>query len=116
MNTKSCSGQLLNNFIKFSLNLHMDLSETLDISPELLNLLIIPFLIFIARVFDVSINTLRIIFMLNGKKYSASFLGFFESMIWLLAISQIFQNLGSWQTYIAYAGGYACGIFVGMLT
>ena len=93
----------------------MDLSKLLNISPELLNYVVIPLLIFFARVTDVSINTLRIIFMLNGKKYSAAILGFFEAMIWLLAISQIFQNLGSWQTYVAYAGGFASGIFVGIL-
>jgi len=92
----------------------MDLSKSLNISPELLNYVVIPALIFIARVFDVSINTIRIIFMLNGRKYTASILGFFEAAIWLIAISQIFQNLGTWQTYVAYAGGFASGIFVGM--
>lgn len=93
----------------------MNLSEIIDVDPEILNLVIIPILIFIARVCDVSINTLRIIFMLNSKKYTATVLGFFESAIWLLAISQIFQNLGSWQTFLAYASGYAMGIFVGMI-
>lgn len=93
----------------------MNLSEVFDVDPELLNYVIIPLLIFVARVFDVSINTLRIIFMLNSRKYTATILGFFESAIWLIAISQIFQNLGSWQTFLAYAGGYAMGIFVGMI-
>ncbi|GAB4236524.1 MAG: DUF2179 domain-containing protein [Ekhidna sp.] len=93
----------------------MNLSEILDIDPELLNYVIIPLLIFFARICDVSINTLRIIFMLNGRKYTATLLGFFEASIWLMAISQIFQNLGSWQTFLAYAGGYAMGIFVGMM-
>ena len=93
----------------------MNLSEMLDIDPELLNYVVIPLLIFFARICDVSINTLRIIFMLHSRKYIATFLGFFEAAIWLLAISQIFQNLGSWQTFIAYAGGYAMGIFVGMM-
>ena len=58
---------------------------------------------------------MRIIFMLNGKKFISTLLGFFESLIWLLAISQIFQNLDSIITYLAYAGGFASGIFVGML-
>ena len=93
----------------------MNLSEVLDIDPELLNYVVIPLFIFFARICDVSINTLRIIFMLHSRKYVATFLGFFEAAIWLLAISQIFQNLGSWQTFLAYAGGYAMGIFVGMM-
>lgn len=93
----------------------MNLSEMLDIDPELLNYVVIPLFIFFARICDVSINTLRIIFMLHSRKYIATILGFFEAAIWLLAISQIFQNLGSWQTFLAYAGGYAMGIFVGMM-
>jgi uncharacterized protein YebE (UPF0316 family) len=93
----------------------MNLSEIFDIDPELLNYVVIPILIFVARVCDVSINTLRIIFMLQSRKYVATVMGFFEAAIWLLAISQIFQNLGSWQTFLAYAGGYASGIFVGMM-
>ncbi|WP_420577523.1 DUF2179 domain-containing protein [Ekhidna sp.] len=93
----------------------MNLSEMLDIDPELLNYVVIPLFIFFARICDVSINTLRIIFMLHSRKYIATILGFFEAAIWLLAISQIFQNMGSWQTFLAYAGGYAMGIFVGMM-
>ncbi len=64
---------------------------------------------------DVSINTIRIIFMLQSKKAISTFLGFFESLIWILAISQIFQNITSWPTYLAYASGFASGIFVGMI-
>ncbi|MEP0987736.1 DUF2179 domain-containing protein [Ekhidna sp.] len=93
----------------------MNLSEVLDIDPDLLNYVVIPLLIFFARICDVSINTLRIIFMLHSRKYVATILGFFEAAIWLLAISQIFQNMGSWQTFLAYSGGYAMGIFVGMM-
>lgn len=78
-------------------------------------MVVLPFMIFIARILDVSINTIRIIFMLQGKKGLSTFLGFFETFVWILAISQIFQNLTSWVTYFAYAGGFASGIYVGML-
>ena len=54
-------------------------------------------------------------YMLHGKKWISTVLGFFESLIWILAISQIFQNVDSVITYFAYAGGFAAGIFVGML-
>lgn len=90
-------------------------ADQLGISPEIFNLVIIPLLIFIARIGDVSINTLRIIYMLHGKKWISTILGFFESLIWVLAISQIFQNVDSMITYFAYAGGFAAGVFVGML-
>jgi uncharacterized protein YebE (UPF0316 family) len=87
---------------------------SLGISKEVFNYLIMPLLIFMARVSDVSINTLRIMFMLNGKKKIAPLLGFFEAMIWLLAIGQIFQNINNPMSYFAYAGGFAMGTFVGM--
>ncbi len=52
--------------------------------------------------------------MLGGKKVIATVLGFFEALVWLLAISQILQNLENFLTYIAYAGGFAGGIYAGM--
>lgn len=86
----------------------------LGISENLFNYLIMPALIFVARVGDVSINTLRIMFMMNGKKNVAPILGFFEALIWLLAIGQIFQNIDNPVSYIAYAGGFGMGTYVGM--
>ncbi|TVP52506.1 MAG: DUF2179 domain-containing protein [Mongoliibacter sp.] len=87
---------------------------TFGVPPELFNYVIMPLLIFMARVVDVSINTLRIMFVLNGKKKIAPILGFFEALIWLLAIGQIFQNINNPMSYVAYAGGFAMGTFVGM--
>jgi uncharacterized protein YebE (UPF0316 family) len=86
----------------------------LGISNELLNYLLMPLLIFVARVSDVSINTLRFMFMMNGKKNIVPILGFFEALIWLLAIGQIFQNVDNPLSYLAYAGGFATGTYVGM--
>jgi len=76
---------------------------------------ILPILIFLARVCDVSIGTIRIIFVSKGIKYLATFLGFFEILIWLMAISQIMQNLTNVYYYLFYAGGFSTGIFVGIL-
>jgi len=90
-------------------------SEHFGISPFVFAYVILPILIFLARVADVSINTVRIIFVMSGNKFVSTVLGFFESLIWLLAIGQIFQHLSSWVSYLAYPGGFAAGIFVGML-
>ena len=76
--------------------------------------LILPLLIFLARVADVSIGTIRLIFISRGLKYLAPVVGFFEILIWLLAIGQIMKNLSNPACYIAYAGGFAMGNFVGM--
>lgn len=77
--------------------------------------LILPLLIFLARIADVSLGTIRIIFVSKGMKNIAPIIGFFEILIWLLAISRIFQDLDNWIAYLAYAGGFATGNYVGML-
>jgi uncharacterized protein YebE (UPF0316 family) len=76
---------------------------------------LLPFLIFLARIMDVSINTIRIIYVLGGRKLIATLLGFFESFIWLMAIRQIFEHMDNWICYVAYPAGFATGILVGML-
>jgi len=92
-----------------------ELIKELGISGELFNYLILPFLIFIARILDVSIATIRIIFVLQGNKILAPVIGFFESFIWLVAIGQIIQNIDNIYSYLAFALGFATGTLVGML-
>jgi uncharacterized protein YebE (UPF0316 family) len=77
--------------------------------------IILPLLIFLARVADVTLGTLRIIFVSRGKRRLAPVLGFFEVLIWVIAIGQLVQNLGSPTSYFGYAAGFAAGNFVGML-
>lgn len=76
--------------------------------------LILPVLIFLARICDVTLGTVRLIFVSRGFKYLAPVCGFFEVLIWILAIGQIMQNLSNWVCYLAYAGGFATGNYVGM--
>lgn len=90
------------------------IATTFGMHPALFHWVVVPLLIFLARICDVSINTIRVIFMLSGRKGLSTFLGFFESFIWLMAISQILQNVDNVASYFAYAGGFAGGIFVGM--
>jgi len=84
------------------------------LNTEIVNYLLLPLFIFLARIFDVSLGTLRIIFVTKGMRIIAPLVGFFEVLIWLLAISRIMQDLDNWVSYIAYAGGFATGNFVGM--
>ncbi|PLX12797.1 MAG: hypothetical protein C0598_05050 [Marinilabiliales bacterium] len=74
----------------------------------------LPLLIFISRILDVSLDTLRIVFISKGDKIIAPILGFFEVLIWLIAITKIMQNLDNFSCYIAYAGGFAAGNFIGL--
>lgn len=89
--------------------------ESLGISEEIFSYFILPLLIFLARIIDVSINTIRIIYVLGGRRFTATVLGFFESFVWLMAIRQIFEHLDNWICYIAYPAGFAMGILVGMI-
>ena len=90
-------------------------TETLGLSETVFSYVLLPILIFLARIGDVSINTIRIIYVLGGRRLTATLLGFFESFIWLMAISQIFNHLDNWICYVAYPAGFASGIFVGMI-
>ena len=76
---------------------------------------ILPLLIFIARICDQTIGTLRLIFLSKGFKRIVPFLAFFEAMIWLIAISQILSHLENVVTFLAYGLGFAMGNYVGML-
>ncbi len=74
----------------------------------------IPIFIFFSRILDVSIGTLRIMFVSKGFRGKATLLGFIEVLIWIIIVAQIFQNLDNWMNYVAFAGGFAAGNFIGM--
>lgn len=93
----------------------MDISAfflTSDI--DYFNYIVLPILIFLARIVDVSIGTLRIIFVSRSMKSLATMLGFVESLVWLIAVSQIVQNLTNVWNYLAFAGGFAAGNYIGI--
>ncbi len=71
--------------------------------------------IFFARICDVSIGTVRIVLISRGYRSIAPIFGFFEVMIWLMAISRALASLDSPYSYVIYAAGFASGNYVGML-
>jgi uncharacterized protein YebE (UPF0316 family) len=77
--------------------------------------IVLPFLIFFARILDVSIGTIRMIFVSKGLKKVAPVLGFFEVFIWIVAIGEIMNGVNHWFYYIFYAGGFAAGTYVGIV-
>jgi uncharacterized protein YebE (UPF0316 family) len=83
-------------------------------SAELFAWVFLPLLIFFFRICDVSLGTIRVIFIAKGLKYIAPAIGFFEVIIWLLAIGQVMNNITNVASYIAYGGGFAAGTFIGM--
>jgi uncharacterized protein YebE (UPF0316 family) len=81
---------------------------------DLFTWVILPFLIFFSRIADQSIGSMRLIFLSKGYRFIAPMLGFFEVIIWLIAVSQIMKHLDNVLCYIAYGAGFAMGNFIGM--
>ena len=86
-----------------------------DSAYHWITLVVVPLLIFFARIVDVSIGTMRVIFISKGYKLFAAVFGFFEVLIWIVAITQIMRHLTNPIYYIAYAAGFATGNYVGMI-
>ena len=82
---------------------------------QVFGMAIMPALIFVSRITDVSIGTMRIIYVAKGMRLIAAVCGFFEVMIWLLAITQIMRQLNNVTMYLAYAGGFATGNYLGII-
>ena len=76
---------------------------------------ILPLLIFSARIIDQTIGILRIIFATRGLKLFSFIAGFFESLIWLLAIGQLITRLDNWVCLIAFPLGFATGNVAGIM-
>lgn len=78
------------------------------------NWVILPLLIFISRLGDVTMATLRHIFISKGLKKIVPVLGFFEVLIWLIAMRQVFSHLNNAACFIAWAAGFSAGTYLGM--
>ena len=71
-------------------------------------------LIFLLRVTDVSMGTVRMTMIMRGHRKWAALLGFVEVTIWVLAISRVITNLDTIWNVIGYSGGFATGTLLGM--
>ncbi|HRI42026.1 MAG: DUF2179 domain-containing protein [Bacteroidota bacterium] len=84
------------------------------IDTEFFRWVVLPILIFLARMADVSLGTLRNVFISRGFRSIVPFVGFFEVLIWLVSMRQIMQHLDNPLCYIGFAGGFAMGTYVGL--
>ena len=85
------------------------------LQSDLFNWAILPALIFVARIADVSMGTVRMILIARGIRWLAPLVGFFEVIIWIAAMGQIMSHLSNPLCYLAFGAGYATGTYVGML-
>ncbi len=84
------------------------------VNPDIINYLILPLFLFLARIIDVSLGTLRIILISKGYRGYASTLGFIEVFIWITTVGQLLSSANSVFNYAAFAAGFATGTYVGM--
>ena len=63
-------------------------------------------LIFILRVSDMTLDTLRVLFVMRGKKKIAWVLGFFQSAIFVLAIGKVLTQMNNPFNILGYAAGF----------
>ena len=72
-------------------------------------------LIFVLRIGDVSVGTMRMLYAVRGRRSVVAALGLLESGIFIFAISRVFKTIDEnpWNM-VGYAFGYSAGTFVGM--
>lgn len=70
--------------------------------------------IFFARILDVSISTVRTVYVLKGKTLIVACLAFLEITIWFLVAREALnvENMSLW-IVLSYSGGYTTGTIVG---
>jgi uncharacterized protein YebE (UPF0316 family) len=76
---------------------------------------IIPLLIFVARLIDVTLATMRHILVYRGSRRLVPLLGFIEVLVWLVAMTQVLNNLTNVVSYLAWAAGFSVGTWCGMV-
>lgn len=67
-----------------------------------------------ARIIDVSLATIRTIYLVRGRRGRAALLGFFEVLIWIAVVSGVIQNLEHPIYMVSYAFGFALGTYIGI--
>jgi uncharacterized protein YebE (UPF0316 family) len=74
----------------------------------------LPLLIFAAELCVVTVSTIRIIAVSRGLKLLSALLACFEITLWLFAIGQVMSNLSEPACYVAFAGAFVLGNYVGI--
>lgn len=81
---------------------------------DLIPAVYLPIFIFLIRVTDMSLDTLRVLFVVRGRRAPAWAVGFFQSALWVIAVASVLSHLDNLLNVVAYAAGFATGNVVGM--
>lgn len=79
------------------------------------NIWLIALLIFIMRVLNMTLDTLRMMVVMRGMKTLTFILGFFQTAVFVLALGSVINDLNNPLNTIAYSLGFATGNVVGMM-
>ena len=71
--------------------------------------------IFLSRLIDVSMGTMRTLMVVQGRKWPAAIIGFFEIAIYVVVLGKVVNNLNNPLNLLSYASGYAAGNYVGII-
>ncbi len=72
-------------------------------------------LIVLARITDVSLDTIRTVSVIQGRRAFAAVLGFFEAVVYICAVAKVLLNMNNPLYAIAYGLGFAAGTYLGMV-
>jgi len=73
-----------------------------------------PIVIFLLRIVDVTLDTMRVLFMVRGRRGPAGILGFLMALVWIIAVGNAMKHLDSIWHILGYAAGYGTGTMVGI--
>jgi uncharacterized protein YebE (UPF0316 family) len=76
--------------------------------------ILLPLVIFVARVVETSLETIRMIYITRGHQYLAAGIGVVKVAIWLLSTGLVLTNLQNIAGIVAYIAGYGVGTIIGM--
>ena len=72
-------------------------------------------IIFFAKIVEVSISTVRIMFVAKGERAKAAIIAFFEILIWIVIVSSVLSNLSEDPVKaVVYAAAFAIGNYLGV--
>jgi len=72
-------------------------------------------LIVLARITDVSLDTIRTVSIIQGRRVFAAVLGFFEALVYICAVAKVLLNMNQPVYALAYGLGFALGTYLGMV-
>ncbi len=72
-------------------------------------------LIVLARITDVSLDTIRTVSVIQGRRVFAAVLGFFEAVVYICAVAKVLLNMNQPVYAVAYGLGFAAGTYLGIV-